>query len=292
MITHEYIRANGHVFHVALAGPTDGPAVLLLHGFPEFWYGWTAQIEALAAAGYRVIAPDQRGYNLSDKPKDIGAYRATELVADVIGLLDALDIATATLIAHDWGGAIAWWVADMHPDRLSALIILNSPHPKSFGKALREDPNQKRRSLYMLFFRWRILPELLLSVGHFVVAWWALQQTARPDTFTRADRRAYKAAWSQPNAMRSMLHWYRAMAAYRPPSIATPIQPPTLIVWGEDDPAFVTWMAQDSADRCADATLHTLPEATHWLHHEYPDRVNEFILEFLAIRTNEGRNVQ
>ncbi len=152
MQTH-FITANGIKLHVQTDGPENGTSVVLLHGFPEFWYGWRRQIPALVEAGFRVIVPDQRGYNLSDKPKGVAAYDVDVLARDVIGLLDHFGIQKARLVGHDWGAVVAWTVALQHPDRLEKLAILNVPHPDVMTRFVLGNPAQRKKSWYVFFFQ-------------------------------------------------------------------------------------------------------------------------------------------
>src|SRR2546422_5382436 len=159
---------NGAVgLHAMAAGPKDGPVVLLLHGFPEFWYGWRKQIEPLAAAGFRVVVPDQRGYNLSSKPSGVAAYALAELVSDVIAIADQLGREKIFLAGHDWGAAVAWSAALLHPQRISKLAVLNVPHPSVMRKFLSTRPRQLLRSWYMFFFQLPWLPEIFFSAFNF-----------------------------------------------------------------------------------------------------------------------------
>src|SRR4051794_28893294 len=152
-LVHVNPTTNGVMLHAVAAGPGDGPLVILLHGFPEFWYGWRHQIEPLAAAGFRVLVPDQRGYNLSDKPKKIPAYNLDVLARDVVGLIDDAGAARACVVGHDWGGAVAWWLGVKHPERLAKLALLNIPHPLVMRRALRRSSEQRRKSSYMFSFQ-------------------------------------------------------------------------------------------------------------------------------------------
>ncbi len=160
-----FIHTNGVRLHVVQHGPVDGPLVILLHGFPEFWYGWRKQIPALAAAGYRVWAPDQRGYNLSDKPTGIDAYTLDQLVADVIGLIDAAGCDKVYLVGHDWGAAVAWWMALKYPQRVIKLVVSNVPHPIVMNRTVRRNFDQLRKSWYIFFFQIPWLPERLIRAG-------------------------------------------------------------------------------------------------------------------------------
>ncbi len=279
----QYISTNGITLHVVQNGPEDGPLVILLHGFPEFWYGWRNQIPALASAGYRVWTPDQRGYNLSDKPKGIAAYYLDQLAADVIGLIDAAGRSKASLVGHDWGGGVAWWITLNHPDRVERLAILNMPHPTVFVRTIRRSPEQIARSLYAAFFQVPKLPERLLRRNNWALLARGLWSSSRPDAFSRADLEQYKAAWSQPGAITAMLNWYRA--APRVSGKLRMLNPrvavPTLMLWGVNDVALSRRMAQPSIDLCDDGRLIVFEQATHWVQHEEVERVNTLLRDFL-----------
>ncbi len=282
-IEHARIETNGITLHVAQAGPADGDLVILLHGFPEFWYGWKAQISFLAAQGYRVWAPDQRGYNLSDKPTGIDAYRTSELVADVIGLIDAAGADRVYLVGHDWGAAVAWGVALAHPDRLKKLTILNVPHPRVFYDTLRNNPRQLLKSWYFGFFQIPLLPETLLMVGNATVAAQFLLASSHPRTFSDADITQYIRAWQQPGAMKAMINWYRAVVQRQPDMTGDQrVTVPTLIIWGKQDVALTAEMAQASVGYCDDGRLVYFDKATHWVQHDEPQQVNALLAEFLT----------
>ncbi|RTQ50757.1 alpha/beta hydrolase [Hymenobacter gummosus] len=277
-----YVETNGVRLHVVQCGPLDGPLIVLLHGFPEFWYGWHRQIPALAAAGYRVWAPDQRGYNLSAKPRRVAAYAVEELVADVLGLLDAAGAERAGVVGHDWGGIVAWHLAARHPERLARVAILNVPHPAVFARTLRRSGRQRLRSWYAFFFQLPWLPEQLARLHY----WWAgrrsLTGTSRRGTFGPDDLRRYRLAWSQPGAMRSMIHWYRA-AARRGSSVqAGRVAVPLQLIWGRRDAFLEAEMAAESLQYCAQGRLTYFDQATHWVQHEEADRVNELLLAHFA----------
>jgi epoxide hydrolase 4 len=280
-LEHKFIKTNGVKLHVVQAGPEDGQLVILLHGFPEFWYGWRKQIEPLAEAGYRVCVPDQRGYNLSDKPLWLMSYSRDELAKDVIGLIDAAGREKAVVIGHDWGAAVAWWLANVYPQRLEKLVILNVPHHEIMVKNLLINPAQMLKSWYIGAFQMPLLPEAISTFNNFEAVTKAMQETARPGTFTEADMEQYRKAWSQPGALTAMINYYRAA-----PWAINPDNPrihmPTRIIWGKKDAFLGAEMAQPSADLCDDAELYFIDEATHWVQHEEPERVNQLILEFLA----------
>ena len=276
------IETNGIKLHIVQKGDSESPLVLLLHGFPEFWYGWRQQIDFLAGMGFRVVVPDQRGYNLSDKPKGIDAYRIDNLTLDIIGLIDALKYKKATIIGHDWGGMIAWQLAIKYPERLEKLIILNIPHPKVMKKTLLTSWRQKRKSWYIFFFQIPWLPELISSRINFALLRKGLIKSSRRGTFSETDLKQYQEAWSKKNALRSMINWYRA--AFRTmfeKSVKSYIDIPTLLIWGMKDFALISDMAQPSIDLCRKGRLVFIEEASHWVQHEEPDRVNSLIKDYL-----------
>src|SRR5690348_10019785 len=202
---------NGPIeLHAVAAGREDAPVVLLLHGFPEFWYSWHRQIEPLASAGFRVIVPDQRGYNTSSKPRGISSYALSHLVSDVLAIADQLSQQRIFLAGHDWGAAVAWSVALLHPHRVSKLAILNVPHPSVMRRFLKTNRRQLRRSWYMFFFQLPWLPEAAFRAFHFRLGVRSLVRSSREGTFSPDDLEQYRAAWSQPGALTAMIHWYRA----------------------------------------------------------------------------------
>jgi len=228
---------RGVTLHVARAGPEDGPLVVLLHGFPEFWYGWRHQIGPLAAAGLRVLAPDQRGYNLSEKPKGLGHYNLDALADDIVGLIDASKRKKAAIVGHDWGGIVAWWLALRHPDRVERVAVLNAPHPDFLIRGLWTRPAQLIRSWYVIAFQLPWLPETSLRRSHGKPLADSLRRTSRPGTFSDAELVHYRASWSQPGALTSMINWYRAGFRTRPVVAPDPrVRMPALIVWGAKDP--------------------------------------------------------
>jgi pimeloyl-ACP methyl ester carboxylesterase len=284
-IKHCRIRTNAIQLHVAVSGEQSGALVILLHGFPEFWRGWAKQIPALAAAGYRVWAPDQRGYNLSDKPEDIPAYALDELAADIVGLIDAAGCEKAILIGHDWGATVAWWVSIHYPSRLQKLIILNMPHPKVMMDFLRHHLAQMLKSWYILFFQIPFLPEFIAGINNYQTLVQTLRSTSRPGTFNDQDIEAYRRAWMQPEAFAAMLKWYRALIR-KPPKLTgdSQVKIPTLIVWGVRDAFLSKKMAQPSVGFCTNGRLIFVEEATHWVQHEEPERVNDLLITFLKDR--------
>ena len=279
-LEHHTVPTNGLRLHVVQCGPANGPLVVLLHGFPEFWYSWRAQLPALAAAGYRVWAPDQRGYNLSDKPLEIKEYDLPTLAADVIGLLDAAGRRQAFIVGHDWGGMVAWYLAAHYPRRVARATILNVPHPAVVGPSLWRVPDQLLRSWYILFFQLPHLPEWLLGRRNWRWGEQALRRTSRPGTFGAAEMARYKVAWAQPGAATAMVNWYRALR--RPAGTWPRIRVPVQVLWGQRDAFLNARLAEISLTQCQDGRLHFFPEATHWVQLEEAAGVNARLLSFMA----------
>jgi len=272
---------NGAVsLHAVAAGLNDGPVVVLLHGFPEFSYGWRQQIEPLAATGFRVVVPDQRGYNLSSKPSGVAAYALAELVSDVIAIADQLGREKIFLAGHDWGAAVAWSAALLHPQRISKLAVLNVPHPSVMRKFLSTRPRQLLRSWYMFFFQLPWLPEIFFSAFNFRIVSRSLLRSSRPGTFSTEDLAQYRAAWSQPGALTGMINWYRALFRARVKFSDNIVRVPTRILWGDRDAFLLAEMARESLRYCTNAELFTFANATHWLQHEEAARVSELLIDF------------
>ncbi|KYJ87041.1 alpha/beta fold hydrolase [Sulfurovum riftiae] len=280
-IEKHYVHTNGVHLHVLQAGPIDGPLVILLHGFPEFAYAWRQQISYLASAGFRVWAPDQRGYNLSDKPKGIASYTLDKLAKDVIGLIDAAKRKETFLVGHDWGGSVAWYVAAKYPTRITKMIVLSMPHRNVMKEHLRFNPLQRRKSRYIFYFQIPWLPELRMKLQNFKNLKEVLKYSSRPGTFSNADLKTYYRAWSKPKAYHSMINWYRAAIQKAPKYEHNPkIIVPTLLIWGELDQFLGIEMAQSSIDLCENGRLFIIKEATHWIQHEEADQVNKLINTF------------
>ena len=281
-LEHSFIETNGIRLHVVQAGPKSGIPVVLLHGFPEFWYGWRHQIPALVEAGCRVIVPDQRGYNLSDKPLGAKHYRVDELVKDVIGVIDALGYEKVNLVGHDWGAVVAWTLAIKYPQRLHKLSIMNVPHPAVMKRFLTRDLEQLRRSWYVFFFQLPWLPEAGLRAENWRGAERALRGSGKLHTFTKEDVVKYKEAWAQPGAMTAMVNWYRAVIRHQPPMPQdVRVKVRTLMMWGMKDVALTHRMARPSMDYVDEGNLILFPEATHWVQHDAAEEVNHYLVDFI-----------
>ena len=275
------VETNDVRLHVVEAGPEDGKLLVLLHGFPEFWYGWHETIAPLVNAGYRVVVPDQRGYNLSEKPGRVADYRIDELAADVVGVIDAYGRETAAVAGHDWGAAVAWWLALHHDDRLSELVAVNVPHPTVFERTLQRSWDQRLKSWYVLAFQLPRLPEAVASAGNWRIVTRMLRDTSLPGTFGEEDLRRYRRAWNRGGAFEAMVNWYRAIVRDRPEPARTEVEVPTLVIWGAGDRFLRKSMAGRSVDHCTDGRLITIREATHWVVHEEPHRVADAIADHI-----------
>lgn len=274
-IEFQWIETNRIQLHTAVAGPPGGDPVILLHGFPEAWFGWEAQITALAEAGFRVVAPDQRGYNLSDKPPGIQSYRIQSLVKDVLGLAKELGLETFYLAGHDWGAMVAWSLALIAPRRIKRLAVANVPHPAVFSRYLRTHPAQMLKSWYMFFFQLPGLPERLVRASN-----WNFLVRALPDYWDQERVDRYRKAWSQPGAIKSMINWYRAAGLFSKSGTSSqPVEPETLIIWGQKDPHLSWQMAELSLEHCRQGELVIFNDATHWVQHDKPDEVSQLLID-------------
>ncbi len=280
-LRHKNIQVNGVKLHVVEAGNPNGELLILLHGFPEFWYAWSHQILDLAEAGLHVVVPDQRGYNLSEKPASVSAYRITELRQDICELIKHYGQKNCFLAGHDWGAAVAWDLAIHHPKKIKKLAILNVPHPKIMLRFLTTRPKQILKSWYIFFFQLPYLPELFFKRKDFRAGVLALKKGTKRHTFTQEEIKTYKEAWSQPSAITAMLNWYRALGRSKPklPKDAR-VKVPTLMIWGKKDLALSYKMAQPSIDLCDQGKLIFFEDSSHWVQHEKAKEVTKLFLDF------------
>jgi epoxide hydrolase 4 len=289
-LAHDEAVVDGVRLHYVEAG--DGPLVVLLHGFPEFWYSWREQIPALVEAGFRVVAPDMRGYNTSEKPRGVGQYRSDKLVGDVVALVDHFDEETAHVVGHDWGGLVAWETAIRHPERVERLAVLNAPHPGRYREAIRSS-EQLLRSWYAFFFQLPKLPELLLSARNYAGIEGMLRGSAEnPDAFTERDIRRYVEAAARPGALTASIDYYRA--AFRENAReelrvllggtmrSFDVCVPTLLIWGERDPALAVELTDGLERWVPDIRVERLPEVGHGAQNDRPDHVNELLVKFFG----------
>lgn len=282
------LTVNGVRLHVVEAGEPEAPLLLLLHGFPEFWWAWRHQITPLADAGYHVVVPDLRGYNDSEVPHGVAAYRLDVLADDVVALADACGADRFHLVGHDWGGVISWWVAARRPERLEHLVVMDAPHPGVWLRQALRHPSQALRSTYATFFQLPLVPETVLRSFNFRALRTMMRRTARADTFAAGDLDRYSVAWSKPGSLTGMLNYYRALLRRREGSPAR-ITPNTLILWGGNDAALELHVAERSLELCDDARLVVLEDATHWLHLDHPDRIAAELVDFLGRKSGHNR---
>ncbi len=254
--------------------------IILLHGFPEGSYGWRHQAGAL---GHRVVAPDQRGYRANPSPR-IADYRIDHLGADIVTLIEESGEQQACIAGHDWGALVAWWIAMHHPERVRRLAILNVPHPAVARDYLRSNPRQMLRSWYAGFFQLPAIPEAALRARNFALLERSMRDSAREGTFTDRDFARYRELWRAPGALTGMVNWYRAALRHAPPRdrVERRVTVPTRILWGRRDAFLEPSMAEASARWCDGAEIVDFPDATHWLQHEEPDRVNRLLSEWFA----------
>lgn len=291
--SHEEAIINGVRTQYVEAG--EGPLVVLLHGFPEHWYSWREQIPALVEAGYRVVAPDMRGYNRTEKPPGVEAYRIGHLVSDVRALIAHCGAENAHLVGHDWGGVIAWEVAARHPENVSRLVILNAQHPSAYRRELRScESDQTKRSWYVLFFQLPWLPELLFRVGGERLLESLFRESAtNPEAFDEEAIRRYKRACSQPGAMPAMINYYRALfrgtvrgaiPGRGAPNATTSdglIDRSTLLIWGMEDTTLSPQLTEGIEEWVPDIEVERIEGASHWVQLDAPERVNERLVEFI-----------
>jgi epoxide hydrolase 4 len=275
-----YAEVGDVKLHYVEAG--DGPLVVLLHGFPEFWYGWRLQIAPLAAAGLRVVVPDTRGYNVSSKPDGRAAYTADKLAADIRGLIQERGAESALVAGHDWGGSIAWTLAMNHPEVVDRLAILNAAHPRKLNQGLKH-PSQLRKSWYFFYFQPPDLPERHVRAKDWRFFRKFLGDAQPPYTQDEMDR--YVEAWSQPGAATGMINYYRA--AVRPPKgykpEIRPIAAPTLVIWGQRDRYLGENLAEPERSDVPNLDrVERLPNASHWVHHDESERVTQLLTGFFA----------
>lgn len=281
-LKHDYLVSNGIRLHYVTQG--GGSLMLMLHGFPEFWYSWRYQISEFAE-DYKVVAIDLRGYNESQKPQERTAYAIAELIKDIEGVIQGLGYDRCILVGHDWGGAIAWSFAHTYPKMLEKLIVMNLPHPAKFAQALRSNLQQMLRSWYILFFQLPWLPELAFQFDDYRAIASAFVDSAIDKTvFKDEDLIAYRKAAAKPGAITAMLNYYRNIF----PGLLAPkawdlLQVPTLMIWGEKDKFLGKELTYDTQVYVKDFQLKYIPNCSHWVQQEKPQLVNRYIREFLDL---------
>jgi pimeloyl-ACP methyl ester carboxylesterase len=290
MIEHSYADVNGVNLHYAHCG--KGPLIIFLHGFPEYWDMWKEQLEEFGK-DHLAVAPDMRGYNLSSKPQEAGQYKQRYLMEDIRLLAEHLGFKKFILAAHDWGGAVAWTFAMFYPQCLEKLIIVNSPHPAAFERELRNNPEQRKASNYMLLFRSKEAEKLLSDNNYSFLLKMAFGEMIKKGVLTEEDIKGYIKAWSQPGALTGGLNYYRAanvealenpVEAVKKPLLSDmlpKISIPTLVIWGEKDTALLTGCIDGLENYITDCTIKRIPDASHWIVREKPGLINQLIRDFL-----------
>ncbi|MEN8184430.1 MAG: alpha/beta hydrolase, partial [Myxococcota bacterium] len=263
---------------VVAAGPADGPLVVLLHGYPEFWYAWRGPLAQLAAAGFRAVAPDQRGYDQSDKPGDVESYRIDRLSGDVAALIAVLGHESAFVVGHDWGGGVAWDVALRHPERVRKLAVIDTPHPNvDFGAGGDED----QIDWFRTFFQLSWLPERVARLGNWELVAGALRDTSIPGTFSEETLDLYRSAWDRDDSMAHMIDWYRAGFRYEAPDPPDwTLRLPVMVVVAPGDVFIPGDLTRASMPFLEDGRLVELEEGTHWVIQERPDEISRLLIEF------------
>lgn len=291
MIEHNYARVNGIRLHYATSG--NGELILFAHGFPEFWYAWKRQLLEFGR-DYQAVAPDMRGYNLSDKPAGVDQYQVKFLCEDLRALAERLGHKRFVLVGHDWGGAVAWAFALYYPGYLEKLIVINAPHPAVFERELRDNPAQRKASEYMSMLRSPEAEQVLSANRYEFLYQGVLSEGEKTGYFSEDDCKAYLEAWSQPGALTGALNYYRAAHigpatdeggaskgnfAGEVPGLTVEI--PTLVIWGEKDPYLLSGNLDGLEQFVPDLTIKRIPDATHWVIHEKPALINDLVRAFL-----------
>ncbi|MEE3719282.1 alpha/beta hydrolase [Tumidithrix elongata RA019] len=276
---HGFLPTNHLRLHYVTQG--EGELMLMLHGFPEFWYSWRHQIPEFAK-DYKVVAIDLRGYNESDKPIALEAYTISEFILDVKGIIEALGYDRCTLVSHDWGGTIAWHFAYAYPQMLDKLIVLNLPHPAKFAEGLRTLP-QLLRSWYIFLFQLPWLPEFLLQWNNCEAIGKAFSEVAIDKTaFSQIDLQNYREAAAKPGSLTAMLNYYRNVRSALPSKQWDVLEIPTLMIWGENDAALGKELTYGTEAYVRNLTLRYIPHCSHWVQQEQPQLVNQYMREFLS----------
>ena len=279
---HHFLTTNGVRLHYVSQG--EGKLMLMLHGFPEFWYSWRHQIPEFSQ-DHHVVAVDMRGYNESDKPSELEAYKMSELVADVKGIIQGLDYESCILVAHDWGGAIAWDFVNSYPEMVEKLIVLNIPHPALFAEGIKT-PQQMLRSWYAFAFQIPWLPEFILQLNDYQAIASMLKGTAiDKNAFSESDLNAYKDSAAKRGALTAMINYYRCGLKYASEIEQKQwqiIDVPTLTIWGEEDIALGKELTYGTDRYVRNWQVKYIPNCSHWVQQEQPELVNRYIREFIS----------
>lgn len=283
------VRSGDVRLHCVTSGPADGPLVLFLHGFPARWSTWRGILPAFAQAGYLAVAPDLRGYGASDRPDGVDSYSMPRIVEDVVAILDAFGRQRAFVVGHDFGGGVAWAVAMAHPQRVERLATLNSVHPVGFQRQVRKW-SQLAKSWYVFFFLLPRIPEWWLSRRDFRFLRRALLADGLPEDIVRDLLEGIR----PPGALHAAIDWYRASFrdVARKRVVPKRVDLPTLVVWGDRETHLDPELATPPADWVRHVRIEHVPEGSHWVHHDAPDKVSALLLSHAAgsaqARTEQG----
>jgi pimeloyl-ACP methyl ester carboxylesterase len=260
--------------HLNSVASGSGPTVVLLHGFPEYWYSWRKQIPALNAAGFRTVAVDLPGYNDSEKPREVIAYRQSNVVNEIAALVQRLG-APVRLVGHDWGALASWFLAMMRPELVSRLAILNVPHPAAFAREMRRSRKQRLLMTYQLLFQPPIVPELMMRA----LLPWFMRRAGR---FTPEDIAEYRKSWAKPGALRAMANYYRAMFRYRGDlkALIAPIDIPTLVIAADHEPVFNREAFENTEEWVPKTRVARVSRAGHFVQTDQPEEVNRLLIDF------------
>ncbi|KAL5486626.1 hypothetical protein EMCRGX_G019130 [Ephydatia muelleri] len=282
--THHYVLANGIRFHYVSAGDDSKPLLLLLHGFPEFWFCWRHQLKEFAK-DYHVVAVDMRGYNETERPPNKNDYALDILLKDIAELVPALGHSTCTLVAHDWGAIVAWGVAAKHPQLVEKLVIMNCPQTSVFRKFVRTNPRQLLKSWYVFVFQLPWLPEFMLQLHDYMFLDGAFRKGGvHNETFFPPDLvEAYKYVLSKPGALTAAINYYRCMFT-RPSKLPRgPLTMPILVIWGDNDVALDKKMADMHMSVGTNVVVKHIPNCSHWVQQDAADTVNQYMRDFLEL---------
>ena len=274
-IEEKLIETNGIKLHTVMIG--EGPPLVLLHGFPDFWYGWKSVISGLKS-DYKLIIPDMRGFNLSDKPKGVSNYKIELLIGDIKGLIESLNLGKVYLAGHDWGGAVAWAFAEKYPNMLQKLAILNAPHMKIFQQKLRTDKKQQKASFYIFEFLKPDGEKFLFKDDYKWLKFAVFEGMINKKDFTDFDKEQYLKAWRQPGAILGGVNYYRANTSFK--DSTGKITVPTLVIHGMKDIAVLPSVLDELSNYVSDLKVIRAENASHWVMHDVPELIISSFKEF------------
>lgn len=274
-IEESFIEINGNKLHIISIG--SGQPLLLLHGFPDFWYGWKSVIPKLKEK-YRLIIPDMRGYNLSDKPKGMQKYKIDLLIEDIGGIIENLNLGKVYLAGHDWGGVVTWVFAEKYPNLLKKIAILNAPHPKIFQDKLRNDKKQQKASFYIFEFLKPDGEKWLFEEDYRWLKWAVFEGMINKKDFSDYDKQKYLEAWKQENAILSGVNYYRANLNFD--QFTGRINLPTLVIHGMKDVAVLPSVLEGLSEYVSDLKIIRAENASHWVIHDAPDLIVKTFMNF------------